>query len=130
MHMASHTQCIKTMSYYSCCDRMFSETYRGILHTCGILYTYMYLRLVVLCVHVPPVGSIVCTCTSGWWYCVYMYLRLVVLCVYTCTSSHRRTSMSPSTSCGRVRQNQGIPGCAQQLLPVPQPSPSHRGSLI
>ena len=43
---------------------------------------YMYLRLVVLCVHVPQVGSIVCTCTSGWWYYVYMYLRLVVLCVH------------------------------------------------
>ena len=28
--------------------------------------TYMYLRLVVLCVYVPQVGSIVCTCTSGW----------------------------------------------------------------
>ena len=42
----------------------------------------MYLRLVVLCVHVPQVGGIVCTCTSGWWYCVYMYLRLVVLCVH------------------------------------------------
>ena len=23
-----------------------------------------------------------CTCTSGWWYCVYMYLRLVVLYVH------------------------------------------------
>ena len=33
----------------------------------------MYLRLVVLCVHVPQIGSIVCTCT---------YLRLVVLCVH------------------------------------------------
>ena len=49
----------------------------------------------VLCVHVPQVGGILCTCTSGWWYCVYMYLRLVVLCVHvpqvggivcTCTS--------------------------------------------
>ena len=42
----------------------------------------MYLRLVVLCVHVPQAGSIVCTCTSGWWCCVYTYLRLVVLCVH------------------------------------------------
>ena len=50
---------------------------------------------VVLCVHVPQVGGIACTCTSGWWYCVYMYLRLMVLCVHvpqvgsivcTCTS--------------------------------------------
>ena len=42
----------------------------------------MYPRLVVLCVHVPQVGGIVRTCTSGWWYCVYMYPRLVVLCVH------------------------------------------------
>ena len=33
----------------------------------------MYLRLVVLCVHVPQVGGIVCTCA---------YLRLVVLRVH------------------------------------------------
>ena len=55
----------------------------------------MYLRLVVLCVHVPHIGGSVCKCSSGWWYCVYMYLRLVVLCVHvpqvgdfvcTCTS--------------------------------------------
>ena len=35
---------------------------------------YIYLRLVVLCVHVPQVGSIVCTYTSGMirLSCVYM----------------------------------------------------------
>ena len=49
----------------------------------------MYLRLVLLCVHVPQVGSIVCTCmynqvggiictcTSGWKFSVYMYLMQV-----------------------------------------------------
>ena len=44
------------------------------------------------------------------------------------SSEHRRTSMSSLTSCGRVLQNHGIPACAQQLLPGPHPSPSHRGS--
>ena len=48
----------------------------------SIVCTCQYLGLVVLCVHVPQVGGIVCTCTSGWWYCVYMYLGLVVLCVH------------------------------------------------
>ena len=32
----------------------------------NIVCICMYLRLVVLCVHVPQVVSIVCTCTSGW----------------------------------------------------------------
>ena len=41
IYMASRTHCIKTMSCYICCDWMTSETYRGILHTCGILYTYV-----------------------------------------------------------------------------------------
>ena len=54
-----------------------------------------YMRNQLYYMYVPQVDSIVCTCTSGWWYCVYMYLRLVVLCVHvpqvggivcTCTS--------------------------------------------
>ena len=37
------------------------------------MYTIYTSRLVVLCVHVPPAGDIVCTCTC---------IRLVVLCVH------------------------------------------------
>ena len=32
----------------------------------SIVCTYMYRRLVVLCVHVSQVDNIVCTSTSGW----------------------------------------------------------------
>ena len=64
----------------------------GIICTCtsGWKFSvYMYLKLVVLCVHVPQVGGIVCTCTydqvggiictctSGWKFSVYMYLMQV-----------------------------------------------------
>ena len=41
IYMDSITQCIKTISCYTCCDWMISETCHGILHTCGILYTYV-----------------------------------------------------------------------------------------
>ena len=37
--------------------------------------------------YVPQVGG-VCTCTSGWWYCVYMYLQVGGVGGVVCTFVH------------------------------------------
>ena len=74
LYMTSvHTvQC--SLCLYEICTygTVYTVLYTRSVHTiqcvlCCIWYgVYMYLRLVVLCVHVPQVGGIVCTCTSGW----------------------------------------------------------------
>ena len=51
--------CINIHSCYNLVHHFSSQVF-------SIDCVYMYLRLVVLCVHVPQDGSIECTCTSGW----------------------------------------------------------------
>ena len=71
------------------CEYLQREKYDSVdKHGSELFYICnMYLRLVVMYVHVPQVGRLVCTCTSGWWfwwYCVHVPQVGSIVC--TCTS--------------------------------------------
>ena len=91
IYVGSRTQCIKAMSCYTCCDWMSSETYCGILCTCGILYTYVCSKSVTtysLALYNVYIRTLYSMYTLLYAYNIFIYLMYTLLLQFLLTVTH------------------------------------------